>query len=71
MAKNYLAIGYVVTDAAIRRSGRVEHYGTRASRQDAVTAWLYTHKIHHRHAATNERGIGTCPKCGIFAIIMS
>jgi len=71
MDKDYLAIGYTVTDTEIRRNGLVVHYGKRKSRQNAIAAWLYTHNLHHRHATANERGVGHCPKCGIFAIVMS
>lgn len=65
----YAAIGFNVSDAAIERNGKVEHYGERLFRADAAASWLYTHKVHDRRAEVSTDGVGNCPKCGQFAIV--
>lgn len=67
--KTYTGTYYQVTDEAITRTGKVELY-FQPTRQAAIDAALYTHRLHNGRAIATERGVIHCPSCGQIAITL-
>ena len=63
----YIGTYYKVTDEEITPTGKVEIY-LQPSRDEAVSAALYTHRLHNGRAHASMNGIITCPSCGQIAI---
>ena len=63
----YKGTFYNVTDESINPTGKVELY-FQPTRQMAIDAALYTHKLHNRNAMASKNGVIYCPKCGQIAI---
>ena len=63
----YKGTFFNVTDEDITPTGKVEFY-FQPSRQMAIDAALYTHKLHNGNAAVRKDGVIHCPTCGQIAI---
>ena len=63
----YKGTFYKVTDEAITQTGKIELY-FQPTRQMAIDAALYTHKLHNGSAIATKNGVIHCPTCGQIAI---
>jgi hypothetical protein len=63
----YSGTFYTVTETAITRTGKTELY-FQPTRQAAIDAALYTHRLHNGNATVTPRGVIHCPTCGQIAI---
>jgi hypothetical protein len=63
----YQGTFYNVTNEAITPTGKIELY-YQPTRQMAIDAALYTHKLHSNNATASKNGVIYCPKCGQIAI---
>ena len=63
----YIGTYFKVTDEEITATGKVEIY-LQSSRDEAVLAALYTHRLHNGNAHGSMNGVITCPSCGQIAI---
>ena len=66
----YSGSHYKVTDAEIAPTGKIEVW-VAESRQEAIEAAVYTHRLHNRRAYASPFGIIHCPSCGQIAITVS
>ena len=63
----YQGTFYRVTDEAITPIGKIELY-YQPTRQMAIDAALYTHKLHNGNTIATKCGVIHCPTCGQIAI---
>jgi len=61
-SKRYMATHYHVTDEEIVATGRIEIY-VQFTRDQAISAALYTHRLHDGNASASKNGVITCHYC--------
>jgi hypothetical protein len=67
MSSMYIGTFYSVSDEGITQTGKRERYW-QPTRQMAIDACLYTHKLHNGNASASKNGVIDCPTCGQIAI---
>jgi hypothetical protein len=64
----FTAHQYTVTDTDITPTGKTEVY-VQETREAAIAACLYTHKLHNGNAVASKNGVIHCPTCGQMAVV--